>query len=88
MRSREAAQLLRKMLQWISQEQEKSTRVGGEPFIYMSLRYCATQAAHIVHTDELVRLVQITAKAEGGTTDVVRPHRAIFLINRTIVTLP
>ena len=80
-------EILQKMLEWIVQEQEKATKPGGEPFIYTSLTYCASQAGAGEQLGEVVKLLQTTAKAEGGTTDAVRPFRAIFLINRTLAIL-
>ena len=84
---RETLVILLKMFLWIVEEQKKAAKPGGEPFIYTSLTYCASQAGAGEQLGAVVKLLQATAKAEGGTTDAVRPHRAIFLINRTLATL-
>jgi hypothetical protein len=79
-------EILLKMLEWIAEEQEKAAKPGGEAFVYTSLTYCASQVGAGEKLGEVVRLLQSTAKIEGGTTDAMRPHRAIFLINRTLAT--
>lgn len=78
--------ILLKMLLWIHKEQKKSEAVGGEPFIYLSLLYCASQVGANERTDKVVRLLQKTVSEEPPHMqfDAVRPYRAIFLINRTL----
>ena len=79
-------EILLKMLEWIAEEQKKAAQVGGEPFIYLSLRYCASQVGAGERTDEVVRLLQKTVSEEPPHMqfDAVRPFRAIFLVNRTL----
>jgi hypothetical protein len=80
-------EILLKMLEWIAEEQKKARKPGGESFEFTSLTYCASKVGAGGQLDEVVKLLRTTAKAEGGTADAVRPHRAIFLINRTLVSL-
>lgn len=80
-------EILLKMFEWIAQEQEKAEKPGGETFMYTSLTYCASKVVAGGQLHEVVSLLQTTAKTEGGTTDAMRPFRAIFLINRTLATL-
>ena len=78
--------ILFKMRLWVHQEMEKARKPGADPFDYTSLTYCALKAGAGEKLDEVVKLLQTTAKEEPPHMpfDVARPHRAIFLINRTL----
>lgn len=78
-------EILQKMRTWITEQLRKAEQPGGEAFTYTSLTYCAEQVGAGAARQEVIAMLQATAKRERlGKYDVVRPHGAYFLIDRTL----
>lgn len=81
-------EILRKMREWIAEQLRKAEQPGGEAFTYTSLVYCAGQVGAGAAQQEVIAILQATAKREWmDTRDVVGPHSAYFLIDRTLATI-
>lgn len=79
------AEILTNMRKWIADQLKKAEQPGGEAFTYTSLTYCAGQAGAGAARQEVIAMLQATAERERlGKYDVVRPHGAYFLIDRTL----
>lgn len=81
--------VLLKMREWIEAELAKSELPGAEAFVFTSLSFCTTKVEAGDAKREVLSLLHTTVKNEPpyGPFDAMRPHRALFLINRTLATL-
>lgn len=80
-------EILQKMRIWIAEQLSNAEKPGGEAFTYTSLTYCAGQVGAGAAWQEVIAMLQATAERERlGKYDVVRPHGAYFLIDRTLAT--
>lgn len=81
--------VLLKMRVWIETELDKATLPHNEPFVFTSLSYCASKIGAGSVKQEVLDLLHATVRHEcsGKTCDAMRPHRALFLINRTLANL-
>ena len=80
-------EVLEKMRGWIEAEQVKAQLPYADPFVLISISFCAEKAVGGAEAQDILALLHSVAKEERMPTyDVVTPAGALFIINRALAT--